>query len=86
GDTSDISDLPAGLGVLLYTIGDYARALEYFLHSLEFVGMDPRTIYNVALSLNRLERRAEARAWLEKTLELDPAHEKARQMLAELPI
>jgi hypothetical protein len=84
GDTSDMSDLPAGLGVLLYTIGDYARALEYFLHSLEFVGMDPRTTYNVALCMNRLERPAEARTWLEKTLELDPEHENAKQLLATL--
>jgi tetratricopeptide (TPR) repeat protein len=86
GDTSDMSDLPAGLGVLLYTIGDYARALEYFLHSLEFVGMDARTTYNVTLCMNRLQRPAEARTWLEKTLELDPEHEKAREMLATLSV
>jgi tetratricopeptide (TPR) repeat protein len=86
GDTSDISDLAAGLGVLLYTIGDYARALEYFLQSLELVGMDARTTYNVALCMNRLERPAEARTWLKKTLELDPEHEKAGEMLATLSL
>ena len=84
GDVSDVSDLPAGLGVLLYTIGDYAKALEYFVHSLNLVGMDPRTTYNVALCMNRLERPAEARAWLEKTLALDAGHERAKDMLAAL--
>jgi tetratricopeptide (TPR) repeat protein len=84
GDNSDISDLPAGLGVLLYTIGDYARALEYFLQSLQLVGMDPRTTYNLALCTNRLERRAETVSWLQKTLELEPGHDKARDLLAAL--
>jgi tetratricopeptide (TPR) repeat protein len=86
GDTSDVSDLPAGLGVLLYTIGDYAKALEYFLQSLELVGLDPRTTYNVALCMNRLDRRAETIDWLEKTLELDPSHGKAREMLSALSV
>ncbi|MBV9581701.1 MAG: tetratricopeptide repeat protein, partial [Chloroflexi bacterium] len=84
GDDSDLSDLPAGLGVLLYTIGDYAEALEYFLRSLELVGMDARTTFNVALCLNRLERPAEAIAWLERTLELDPSHAQAPAMLTSL--
>jgi tetratricopeptide (TPR) repeat protein len=84
GDTSDISDLPAGLGVLLYTLGDYAQALEYFLRSLELVGMDPRTTFNIALCLNRLDRRSEAVEWLERTLELDPSSDKARAMLADV--
>jgi hypothetical protein len=81
GETSDLSDLAAGLGVLLYTIGDYARALEYFLHSLELVGMDPRTTFNVALCLNRLDRRSETIDWLHRTLELEPGNEKAQEML-----
>jgi tetratricopeptide (TPR) repeat protein len=80
GDDSDLADLPAGLGVLLYTIGDYARALEYFLQSLDLVRMDPRTTFNVALCLNRLERRVEAIEWLDRTLELDPSSEKAGEM------
>jgi tetratricopeptide (TPR) repeat protein len=84
GDDSDLSDLPSGLGVLLYTIGDCARALEFFLQSLELVRMDPRTTFNVALCLNRLERPAEAIAWLDRTLELDPSSEKAKDMRAEL--
>ncbi|MBV9598625.1 MAG: tetratricopeptide repeat protein [Chloroflexi bacterium] len=83
-DDADLFDLPAGLGVLLYTIGDYAQGLEYFLRSLELVGMDPRTTFNVALCMNRLERREEAVQWLERTLELDPSHEKAHAMRAEL--
>jgi tetratricopeptide (TPR) repeat protein len=84
GDTSDMSDLAAGLGVLLYTIGDYPKALEYFLQSLELIGIDPRTTYNLALCTNRLARRAETISWLEKTLELDPSHDRARELLSSL--
>jgi len=84
GNTDDMSDLPAGLGVLLYTIGDYAEALEFFLRSLELVGMDARTTFNVALCLNRLERPSEAIEWLDRTLELDAGNEKAQAMRAEL--
>jgi tetratricopeptide (TPR) repeat protein len=84
GDQSDLADLPAGLGVLLYTLGDYAQALDFFLRSLELVRMDPRTTFNVALCLNRLQRTAEAIGWLERTLELDPQSEKAIAMLEDL--
>jgi hypothetical protein len=84
GDDSDLSDLPSGLGVLLYTMGDYARALEYFLRSLELVRMDARTTLNVALCMNRLQRTPEAIEWLDRTLELDPSSEKAREMRAAL--
>ena len=84
GNTDDISDLPAGLGVLLYTIGDYAEALEFFLRSLELVGMDARTTFNVALCLNRLGRPTESIEWLDRTLELDPGNEKAQAMRAEI--
>ncbi len=73
GDTSDAADVPSGLGVLLYTVGDYAEAMQYFQHSLELVGIDPRTTFNIALCLNRLDRQSEAIEWLDRTLELDPA-------------
>jgi tetratricopeptide (TPR) repeat protein len=80
GDTSDAADLPSGFGVLLYTIGDYAEAMGYFQRSLELVGMDARTTFNIALCLNRLGRHAEAGEWIDRTLELDPFSEQALAM------
>jgi hypothetical protein len=80
GDSSDAADLPSGFGVLLYTIGDYARAMEYFQHSLEFVRMDARTTFNVALCLHRLGRLEEAAVWIDRTLELDPNVEQAQAL------
>jgi tetratricopeptide (TPR) repeat protein len=80
GDSSDAGDIPSGLGVLLYSIGDYAEALQYFQRSLELVRIDPRTTFNVALCLNRLGRQAEALEWLDRTLELDPAAEDAQAL------
>jgi tetratricopeptide (TPR) repeat protein len=84
GDASDASDLPSALGVLLYTIGDYAEAMYYFQRSLELVAVDPRTTFNIALCLNRLDRQAEASEWLARTLELDPQHAQALNLQAEL--
>jgi tetratricopeptide (TPR) repeat protein len=86
GDTSDAADLPSGFGVLLYTIGDYAEAMEYFQRSLELVGMDARTTFNVALCLNRLGRQSEAAEWINRTLELDPQSEQALAMRTTLDL
>jgi len=84
GDSSDSADLASGFGVLLYTIGEYARALEYFQHSLVLAGVDHRTMFNIALCLNRLERRAEAAEWIERPLELNPDNEQAQEMRVAL--
>lgn len=84
GETSDATDLPSGLGVVLYTIGDYAEAMEYFKHSLVLVGVDARTTFNVALCLNRLGRHGEASEWIDRTLELDPFSEQGLAMRMSL--
>jgi Tfp pilus assembly protein PilF len=42
--------------------------------------MDPRTTFNVALCLHRLDRQSEAAEWLDRTLELDPTSEQALEM------
>jgi tetratricopeptide (TPR) repeat protein len=84
GDTSDAGDLPSGLGVLLYTIGDYFEASKYFQRSLELTGMDSRTTFNLALCFNRLGQQSEALEWLDRTLELDPTSEEAQSLRAAL--
>jgi hypothetical protein len=73
-------DLPFGLGVLSFTLERYADALEFFDWSLRQFGDNPRTTLNLALCLYRLQRLAESLAWLDRTLELDPANEIALEM------
>ncbi len=84
GYGADAGDLAFGFGVLLYTIGEAAAALEYFQHSLELFGVDARTTFNIALCLFRLERTREALEWVERTLELDPRAEQANELRATI--
>jgi tetratricopeptide (TPR) repeat protein len=74
------ADVPFGIGVLLYTLEHYEEALEFFERSLLEFGEDPRTTLNLAMTSYRLERREATLRWLDRTLELDPAHEVARSM------
>ena len=80
GHGADAGDLVFGFGVLLYTIGEAAAALEYFQRSLELFGEDPRTTFNVALCLYRMEHLSEALEWIDRTLALDPTAEQAAEM------
>lgn len=84
GHDADPGDLAFGFGVLLYTIGEPAAAIEYFHYSLDLFGVDARTTFNIALCLYRLERLAEALEWVDRTLELDPDAEQASEMRATL--
>jgi tetratricopeptide (TPR) repeat protein len=84
GDNSDAADLASGFGVLLYTIGEYTQALDYFQRSLVLAGVDHRTIFNIALCLNRLGRLSEAAEWIERTLELNPDNQQAQEMRVAL--
>ena len=56
GETDDV---PFGLGVLLFSLQDYAGALEFFERSLHDFGEDPRTTLNLALTLYHLDRKSE---------------------------
>jgi tetratricopeptide (TPR) repeat protein len=73
-------DLPFGLGAILYTLEQYAEALDFFQISLRDFGDDPRTTVNLALTLYRLGRLGECLEWLDRTLVLDPEHELALRM------
>ncbi len=84
GHGADAGDLAFGLGVVLYTIGEPAAALEYFQHSLELFAVDARTTFNIARCLYRLDRLTEALEWVNRTLELDPNAEQAAELRATL--
>jgi hypothetical protein len=73
-------DLPFGLGVLSFNLARHADALEFFEVSLREYGDHPRTTLNVALCLYHLRRLPRTLSMLDRTLELDPANELAREM------
>ena len=73
-------DVPFAIGVLLFSLGEYADALQLFELSLRDFGEDPRTTLNLALTLYHLDRKQECVRWLDRTLELDPTNELANQM------
>jgi tetratricopeptide (TPR) repeat protein len=74
------TDVPFGIGALLYGLERYEPALEFFNRSLRDFGEDPRTTLNLAMTTYRLERREETLQWLDRTLQLDPDNELAKNM------
>jgi tetratricopeptide (TPR) repeat protein len=77
-------DVPFGLGALLYTLEQYAEALEFFQVSLRDFGEDPRTTINLALTHYRLGHLQDSLQWVERTLALDPDHEIAQKMRPDI--
>ena len=76
------SDLAFYVAMVLYTLEDYASAIDYFEKSRQSHGDDPSTLYNLALSYLRLGQTPIAMACLERTLAIDPTFE-AAQILAD---
>jgi hypothetical protein len=74
------TDVPFGIGALLYSLERYSEALEFFARSLHDFGEDPRTTLNLAMTTYRLDRREETLHWLDRTLQLDPNNELAQTM------
>lgn len=74
------ADLGFSFSALLFKMEDYRRALDYFERSLQLVGMNPSTTFNIALCLYRMGCLAESIVWIDRTLELDPVNESTREM------
>jgi hypothetical protein len=81
-------DLPYDLGVLLYKLGQYEKALEYFRRSLELHGVGPKTLYNMGLCHYLRQEFGAALRSMAEAQKLDPTFEPAtnmhRKLLAEL--
>ena len=78
------TDLAFYLGMTLYALADYSRAIEHFARSRQRHGDDPSTLYNLAMSHYRLGQRTKAMAYLEETLALNPEFEAAQTLMQEL--
>ena len=72
------------LGMVLGGSGDLPGAEQAFREAATRDRRDAQYAYNLGLALVRQNKRAEAAAEFQRTLDLDPAFAPARQRLAEL--
>lgn len=77
-------DLAFYIAMILYSLGEYNLAIEYFEQSCRSHGDNPSTFYNLAMGYAHLDQRQKTIFYLEKTLELDPQFEAAQQFVKEL--
>ena len=76
-------DLAFLLGAVLYTIGYFPEAMDYFLRSQQLYGESPATLYNIAMCHYNLQQLDLALDYIEQTLTLDPDFEVARETRME---
>jgi tetratricopeptide (TPR) repeat protein len=77
-------DLPYDLGVLLYKLNDYPRALGYFERSLALHGREAKALYNISLCHYCLRNLEPALRSATQAALLDPDFEPARAMVRRL--
>ena len=73
-------DLASHLGVILYEMGYYAEALDYFIRSVELYGPDATVSYNMGLCHYGLKQMEAALEQFNEALALDPNLEDAKTM------
>ena len=81
---SETHNLAFALGALLYKLGDYSEALNYFQLSLEHWGPFESTLYKIAICHAALQRREDALACIDHMLQLYPSSERAKALRLEL--
>jgi tetratricopeptide (TPR) repeat protein len=77
-------DLAYYIGMLLYQMRYYARALEYLEHSLILYGQEVTTLHNMALCYVGMQQLDTAVAYVEKALALDPEFDAAKALRLKL--
>ncbi len=77
-------DLPYDLGVLLYKLGDYVQAAEYFERSLALHGREAKTLYNLSLCYYCLRDLPASLRCATQAASLDPDFEAAQAMVRKL--
>jgi hypothetical protein len=75
------NDLAFEIATTLHRAGQLSHAAGYYRRSIDGFGPDAATWFNLALCLLDLGRRSEAREALQQTVEVDPAHARARALL-----
>jgi Tfp pilus assembly protein PilF len=75
------SDLLNLAGLSAATLGDFPRAERYWLQSIELEPASPRTLFNLALINDNLQRRDQAERYYRRALKLDPDNAAAHSNL-----
>jgi tetratricopeptide (TPR) repeat protein len=75
------SDLLNLAGLCAATLGDYPRAERYWLQSIGLEPTSPRTLFNLALLNDNLQRKDQAERYYRLALELDPDNAAAHSNL-----
>jgi len=73
-------DLASHLGVVLYEMGYYAEALDYFPRSVELYGPDATIAYDMGLCHHGLRQMEKAFEYINDALRLDPSFIKAEHL------
>jgi tetratricopeptide (TPR) repeat protein len=79
-------DILFSSGVLVFELGDYERAIDLFMKSIELYGIDAGSAYNLALAHYRRSRPGDALEWAKEALKAEPAHVAARKLKEELEL
>ncbi len=77
-------DLAFYIGMLLYQMRYYSRALEFLERSLEIYGQNATTLHNMALCFYGLQKMDTAMLYVDKALTLDPTFDAAKGLRTKL--
>ena len=75
-------DLAFSIATVLYGMGRYLDALEFLHHSLDLVGPDPATYFNIGMAHHHLGQNEPALEMVRRSIELSPDFQQARSMEA----
>jgi tetratricopeptide (TPR) repeat protein len=73
-------DVAFHIGMLLHALHYYLEAIEFFQRSVQLYGLTSSTAYDLGVCHYELQQLAEARAWADRALELDPEYEPAKTL------
>ena len=77
-------DLAFYIGMLLYNMRYYSRALEFLERSLTLYGQEATTLHNMALCYFAMHQMDKSLEYVNKTLELDPDFDAAKGLRVKL--
>lgn len=77
-------DLPFAIGSILYHMGFYEKAIEFYNHSLTFFGKDKDAYFNLALAYQALEDYEKAQEMINESLKIAPKDKMTVELQREI--
>jgi tetratricopeptide (TPR) repeat protein len=78
------ADLPFAIGMVFYALDDYENANYFYELSIKEFGANSENSYNLAISLQMLDRIEESKKFAQQALSFDPKYKLAKELLTEL--